>query len=77
MVTVFDVARVSASAQAVDFGKVFRALLAFLVKALVVLIAAAPFAVAWSVTMVVKIAIAGAQEGVRSASAQLASGGGS
>lgn len=69
--------RVSANATDIDFAKAARWLLAFLVKVLVVLIAAVPFTIAWSVTMVVKIAIAASQEGVRSASAQLARGGGS
>lgn len=75
--TILDIARVQAGAQQVDLAKAARWLLAFLTKVLIVLIAVVPFAVAWSLTMVVKIAIAASQEGVRSASAQLARGGGS
>lgn len=71
--SVLDV--IQANAREVDFRAGLATAGRWLVRLLVFLVAFLPYSIAWTVTMVVKIAIAAAREGSKAASAQLGAGG--
>lgn len=66
--------RVSSGAVDIDFRKAAAAVGRFLLRLLVFLIAMVPYAVAWSITMFVRIVISSFREGARAANAQLGAG---
>lgn len=66
--------RVQLGAQQVDFRKAFARLGRLLITLLVFAVSVIPFCTAWLVTMVVKLSIAAAREGARSAASQLGGG---
>lgn len=73
--TFLDLTRVQAGARDIDFAAGLAAFGRWLLRVLVFLVAFLPYSIAWTVTMVVRIAIAAAREGSRAASAQLGAGG--
>lgn len=67
-------ARIQAGTAQVDFRKALAWLGRALLTVLVFVVSLVPFSVAWLVTMVVKLSVAAAREGVRTASGQLGGG---
>ena len=65
----------SQASEPIDFAKWRAAIVKAVVWVLVVLVAGVPFAIAWTITAVIRLWAAAIREGIRSAAAQIGPGG--